>query len=388
MQETIYRVVEGGTTGAMFLSLMNYSSHYPHLLFCYLIHWVASFFYHLYYTTPYYYGDITLINMIINERMALNNPTYAPVVFLAAIASNVIFPPSPFHHYEIIARTVVGTVMCFITHPHDQFLYLMTLIATGLFFWTSDWTYKIGERRVSVLFCVYYHLGLGLYSYLEAMYYYPKEGVESSVLTSLLRYFSWFCYVFSQTTRSGKKTPFQFQSVVSLTAASMLAPCGIWEAWALFTSGTGLSEMMKREMLIFYVAYCLADIYHGLRYYPQFFPVIEGWLHHGLTGGYVLLSIYQKHYLPCCLSMVVEIPSILLFSSRVFQGQPVIRWCKRHLFPPLFVFFRILLLGLITGKLFWSGEVGLPVVFFYLLFSILNGHWMLQMFAKKQNKDS
>lgn len=384
MRETCYRVIEGVSTGAMFLSLMGYSARYPHLLFCYLIHWIASWLYHLYDTQACYWGDITLINMVINERMALNNPVYAPIVFLGATARNVLCPPAPFHHVEIIVQIIIGTIMCFFTHAHDQFLYLTVLIMTGFFFGLSDWTYRIGERRLSMFFCLYYHLGLGLYSYLEAMYYYPSERVEWDALTSLLRYSSWFCYVFSQMTRSGKRTTYQTQSIVSLTAASVLAPLGLWETWSFFISGSGLSPMVRREVFLFYLAYCLADTYHGLRYYPQFFPLIEGWLHHGFTGGYILLSLCQGHYLPGCLAMVVETPSLILFSSRVFHKDLMIRWCKRHLFPLFFVLFRILVLGASVIKLFMIGEIGSSVVIFYLLFSLLNGHWILQMLAKNK----
>jgi len=385
--EDVYRIVEGVSTGAMLTGMFPYAIKYPHLIFSYAVHWIASIRYHMDRNPTTYYGDITLINIIINERLALHFQQSAPVVFIGAILSNVVFPPSPLHHNSVIALATVGTILCAISNPGRSGLYLTSFISTGILFYLSTWAEKLGERRLSMLLCVYYHLTLGIYSYLESSFY-PLEG-DRGLATSLLRYISWFCYVFSQTTRDKTMIAFQYQSVVSLMTATILAPLGIWQTMACLTSIVPrLSESVSREIHIFYLAYCISDVYHGMRYYPQFFPMIEGWLHHVMTGGYVLMCMSQGHYLPCSVSMIVEAPSIILFSSRVFYGHPTIVWLKKKFFLPSFILFRIVFLGIITVWLYRSNEIGVSVVVFSMLFSLLNLHWIAKMLQHKNERRS
>jgi len=340
----------------------------------------------LYRTPSSYILDITLIDIIINERIATYIPVIGPIVFGTAIASNIIYPPYPRHHNNIIIKGILGIVLAGLFYREENiFYYWMINVLTGSFFYISEWALQSQHRHLSALTCIYYHFGLGIVSYFEATSFHPQlpSNPVMVMTTSFLKYCSWFFYLFNQVTRDKRLDAYQAQSILSLMAASFLAPIGIWENIMFYVGGTGI-EWIRQELHLFYLAYVVADTYHGLKYYPQYFPLIEGWIHHVLTGLFVFYQLYNRQLRPISVGMIVELPSIILFSSRVFY--PRLKWIKKHIFPSLFVFCRIIQLGILTWDCYIRNEITIAFVIFYILFSIINGNWILQMmYVKKEN---
>ena len=329
--ELFYRTLEGVSTGAMTLSILS-TSYPPTLLLCYLVHWIASILYHLYRTPSTYFGDITFIDILINERITSCFPAIGPIVFGTSIASNIIYPPYPRHHNNIIVKAIVGSALRFFYWKEYNLYFLMINVLSGSFFYISEWARRKELRHLSVLTCIYYHLCLGIESYLEATSFHPGLSSSSAMMmtTSFLKYCSWFFYLFNQVTRDKNMDAYRFQSIISLMAASFLAPIGIWENIMFYMGGNGGVEWIRRELHLFYLAYVAADTYHGLKYYPQYFPLMEGWIHHVVTGLFVFYMLYHQQLRPISLGMIVEVPSIILFSSRVFY--PRFKWMKKYVF--------------------------------------------------------
>lgn len=207
-----------------------------------------------------------------------------------------------------------------------------------------------------------------------------------STLINLLVYFSGFVYGFNKVSKIIPNDTYRYQSIVSLLASSILAPYSLWETYTFFMLGN-ISDSIRKQIHVFYLAYCLADAFHGLLYYPKYFTFLEGYTHHVMTGGYVLYCLYKNQFRPCCLAMVVEVPSVILFSSRVFADNKVVRWCKKKIFPFLFIFFRIILLGFFTISSYRANDIGIPVIGLYTGFSCLNLHWMFLLYKKNLSQD-
>jgi len=187
-----------------------------------------------------------------------------------------------------------------------------------------------------------------------------------------------FAYAYRNFTHYRRMDAHQKQSIISLYAACVLAPLGVWETF--FSS----SENVRRQIHLFYIAYCLADIYHGRLYYPQYFTLLSGWLHHGMTGGYVVYCLLHHRLRNCCLAMIVEVPSIILFSSRVFRGHWLVVRCKKQLFCPLFILCRIILCGWNVMRVYRPGDTLL--ITFFSIFTILNTYWILTFMTQTRKK--
>ena len=369
----------------MFLSVLSASSSLP-LLLCYFVHWIASILYYLYRTPSSYFGDITFIDILMNERITTCIPAIGPIVFGTSIVSNIIYPPYPRHHNNIIIKAIIGNAIVSFFYWNENILYCMMIhVLAGSFFYTSEWAFQNELRQLSTLTCIYYHLFLWIGSYLETIFFHPGLSSSSTIMmmTSFLKYCSWFFYLFNQVTRDKNMDAYRFQSILSLTAASFLAPIGIWENIMFYMGGNGGVEWIRRELHLFYLAYVAADTYHGLKYYPQYFSFLEGWIHHVVTGLVVLYLLYNQQLRPISLGMIVEVPTIILTSSRVFY--PHLQWIQKYIFPSLFVLCRIIQLGIVTWDCYTSHEITLPIVILYILFSLLNGNWIIQRMLKSKN---
>jgi len=197
----------------------------------------------------------------------------------------------------------------------------------------------------------------------------------------ILVYYLYFVLFFQYLSNKTPKESYRQQSIVSFSAAIFLAPYSLWEAFVFFQNGF-ISNHIRQQVHLFYLVYCFADFTHSFLYYPNHFKLLDGYLHHGVTGGYVLYKYLKNELRPCCLAMVVEVPSVLLFSSRIFKENVKIQYYKKHLFPYLFVFCRIIILGIYTLKCFVADEVGNMTILIYMLFTLVNIHWFLLIFKK------
>jgi hypothetical protein len=83
--------------------------------------------------------------------------------------------------------------------------------------------------------------------------------------------------------------------------------------------------------------------------------------------------------------MIVEIPSIILFSSRVFNTNKIISYLRKKWFPYIFIIFRVIIFWFIVMNLYSKNLLNLYNVIFFHMFAILNIHWWLIM-MKIKNK--
>lgn len=200
--ESLYRALEGLSTGAMSLCFFwaTRASPSPFLMACYWVHWLGSFFYHWYRTPVTYSIDVTLISILIDEKIVTYAPVLAPLVYSAAIASNSILlwfhrsaERPPRHHREVIVKSIVGVVLCVYLYP-EVVLGGLYVVIGGVFFYLSEWALRCEQRRVSALTCIAYHTCLGISSWYEgSIVFYNKP--PSSPLVNCLRYVSWCGYV-------------------------------------------------------------------------------------------------------------------------------------------------------------------------------------------------
>jgi len=197
----------------------------------------------------------------------------------------------------------------------------------------------------------------------------------------VVAYYCYFVLFFQYLSNKTPKESYRQQSIVSFLAAIFLAPYSLWEALVFFRNGS-ISNVIRHQVHLFYLVYCFADFTHSRVYYPNHFKLLDGYLHHGVTGGYVLYELIKNELRPCCLAMIVEVPSFLLFASRIFKENLIIQFYKKHLFPYLFVFCRIIVLGMYTLKCYLLGEVGKTTILIYILFTIVNIHWFALMFKR------
>lgn len=103
-----------------------------------------------------------------------------------------------------------------------------------------------------------------------------------------------------------------------------------------------------------------------------------------MTGGYVVYCLSHHRLLNCCLAMIVEVPSIILFSSRVFRGHWLVVWYKKHLFCPLFILCRVILCGWNVMRVYRPGDTLLVTLF--SIFTILNTYWILMFMTQTRKK--
>jgi hypothetical protein len=188
--EYLYRALEGLSTGAMSLCFFSatHASPPPFLMACYLVHWMGSFFYHWYRTPATYSTDVTLISILIDEKTATYAPVLAPLVYGVAIASNVslnrvyplyhhyplypLYPLYPRHHREVIIKSILGVVLCVSLYPEVVLGGLCVLLG-GFFFFVSDGALRSGQRGVSAVTCIAYHICLGISSFYEGSIVFP-----------------------------------------------------------------------------------------------------------------------------------------------------------------------------------------------------------------------
>jgi hypothetical protein len=144
----------------------------------------------------------------------------------------------------------------------------------------------------------------------------------------------------------------------------------------LYDCGPHVEEFDYRvHSLCFYLAYVFVDTYLGTTKFPEHFRLLEGMIHHVLTGLVAFSSIITGNTFPMCATFIAEVPTIIM-TLRHFISIP--KW----LFPFLFVSFRIVLLGYMVHLSFGQGQIGWTWVILYIIFTLVNLHWFTKMILK------
>jgi len=137
-----------------------------------------------------------------------------------------------------------------------------------------------------------------------------------------------------------------------------------------------------REAPKFFVAFAGCDMFFSRYFYPNAFPILDGWIHHITTGLFALWSIHHRPF-DFAASLIVEVPTIILSITRMFPGMSFLR----KVFPFLFFFFRILGLTMVLFRVWQIGYLqtsGHAVLYtaLYGIFTGLNMFWLSQLFRK------
>jgi len=378
-----YRAYEAASTGAMVLAAL-YAGGDPFIVMIHLIHWFCSAMYHLYPSPETLSMDVATIRLITIERVSRHHPTAAGLLCAHSIGQLPHGTVNDNIRWAIVYGVFGYT--CFLIDYGFQTIPVILVMALGLLFWKmSGMMIMRGYVWFGTYLCVLYHALIGLGLYLELIL--EMRQKPTSIVLDSLRYAMWYIYPFF-TARSNGFSPFRLQNVASLVASIALTPFGWADSIALLTGRMSISAIapfgwfiLQHKMGLFYLVFIIADWILGTAYYPQHFTMLEGFIHHGLTGAVVAEAMISGRSMNAMIAaMVVETSTIVLSINRVFPSTrtPLIRGV---LFPLLFFITRIVLIS-ILGIMSWKegvhGHAALSV-----LFGVLNTYWISKFFSKK-----
>jgi hypothetical protein len=383
----IYNLLEGTSTGFMLLGfILAHGTQNSTIFNMYLAHWFISLCYHMYSTKTLYLADTLSIQLLVCERIHYGLGPYWGnfsrifFIFNPIINKVINFDPHNYTVFFISQFTLLYLFFC-----KYKLLYLLSMLSSGVFFYISYYYYVKNNYTLASISCIIYHFFQGVSSYIEGPYYVFTQND----ITQFLRYFCYFSFMF-MIAQKQKIVSYRLQSVISLSAATMLAPIGCYEMYKYFSDYDNyintytINYPYRRETILFYLTYAFADTVYGCIYYPEYFPILEGWVHHLCSSAYALYCLKSINT-PSCLAMIVEIPSIILFSSRVFNTNKIISYLRKKWFPYIFIIFRVIIFWFIVMNLYSKNLLNLYNVIFFHMFATLNIHWWLIM-MKIKNK--
>lgn len=382
--------LEGFSTGAMSAAiLMSKSEDHWTLLFLHLLHWIASFLHHATPDDGCLVLDATLIRVVTLERIFYRYPEYGAILSATSIGT---FPvTSPFMHAFIYP--CVGYILFLIKCGVVIWLpTVLLMMAVSIIFFLSHFLRRT-RYTLSVGLTVIYHLLLGWAMYTEMQI--PRDwGTPKSSIHSAVRYIAYILAGF-EVALHYKLTPNRLQNVPTLIASTVLAPFGMMEFSKIWFLGPHVLVQavdlrwasIQKEVCIFYLSYITTDMCLGLQYYPQYFTLLEGYVHHIGTGLLVLDAVKSGRVLtPMVVSMITETSTIVLSLCRVFPStrKTVLR---SVVFPVLFVLTRILSMLYVAYATVVTGQY--PYTIAAVLFTAVNIHWLSRMtMTKRQNLES
>lgn len=358
---------EGISTLGMSLAYLYIGGDATSFLFLiYLVHFFASFAFHICPNKWTRFFNISMINLMIMERGYLK--TKNVWMYYCCLGSMLIDPPIP-QEIMVMARAAIVCVQ-----GQTSFVYLY-LWAVAAFFYLGSCKFQKNEDRLwTMLTCVLYHIFLAATSALEVSMY-AEEITNTS--DGFLRYCAYLLFISVIMTRVTTE-PKRLRSILSLITALVLSPMSLLVIYKEVLFGEGY-EKIQYFMGHFYLAYIMIDLLVGMVYYPEYFTFLEGWLHHIGTSfivyyGYYISPIKRKRV---CVLLIVETSSIFLFLSRVLYDVPWIQKIKKKIFYPSFLLFRIVVPIYIVLYLNLLCDI-----YDYLIFSsftLLNVYWLIKM---------
>ena len=367
----LFRFLEGISTFFMPIGFIWFGGDFSSSLFLiYILHFISSFIYHMYPSPLTYYLDISLINLMIMERGYLKTQNLW-VYVLCLISMWIEHVKS---HKTVLHR---AGIVCLLGNISPLYLYFWVM--TGIFYLCSS-EYLEEYPLLSSLTCVLYHFYLGLLSAIEVEMYYPSS---SNPLSHFLRYLFYFLFL-CQFSLNLTRDPKHLRSILSFLTAVVLSPWSMYqihhqlqmEEYKLFQE-----ESSQVFMLLFYLAYVVVDTGFGILYYPQYFPFLEGWVHHLATTLFVSYYLLRPPFrVLCCMNMIIETSGILLFLSRIFHHVRWIQKLKRVLFYDMFLLFRIIIPTMLI--IYYYSFYNMFVLFVYMSTTAVNLYWFVRLSQK------
>jgi hypothetical protein len=358
--------LQGFSTSAMFCAYLYAGGDATSFLFwIYLVHFFASFAFHLHPNRLTRFMDIVMINLLVLERGYLK--TRNLWIYGLGMAS-ILVEPSP-HEIMVMARAAIVCVQ-----GDTTFVYLYLWAFAAMLYLFSCQFQDQGHLNMTTLTCVSYHLLLGVLSALEVPMY--RQGI-TNMTDGFFRYCVYLLFVSYCMVRA-TKNPKRLRSILSLITAIILSPLSFYYVSKEIYFGYG-DEEIHYFMANFYLSYVVVDIVVGMIYYPQYFTLLEGWLHHFGTFSFVYYGYYLNPMKRSriCVQLIVETSSIILFLSRVFYDVVWIRKLKQQLFYPSFFVFRIVLPIFFVIYLHLLCDIYDFLIF--VSFTALNLYWLVKM---------
>lgn len=336
------------------------------LFWIYLVHFVASFVFHICPNKWTRFFDISMINLMIMERGYLKTKNIW--MYYLCLGSMLIEPPIP----QEIMLMVRAVIVC--AQGQTTFAYLYLWAVAAMFYIKSCKFQEQGDRLWTMLTCVLYYIYLTGTSALEVSMY--VKGITNTS-DGFLRYCAYFLFIFYIMTRM-TQNPKRLRSILSLMTSLVLSPLSFLVIYREVFFGES-SEQIQYLMANCYLAYVVVDLSIGMVYYPEYFTFLEGWIHHIGTFVFVYYSYYvdPMKRTRVCVQLVVETPSIILFLSRVLYDIPWIQNMKKIFFYPSFFLFRVVVPTFVAVYLHLLCDV-----YDYLIFgsfTSLNLYWLIKM---------
>lgn len=375
-----YRLAEGASTGLS--CLMTWRRSLPvWLRATYLIHWMMSLFFHWAYSPISHQLDRLLIQLLICERSS--HPLLLRLLFLGSLGG--VRPMA------LIATLLMTRAV------EDPAWYLVCQASTLVFNALSDWC-LLGpmkkQLRWSTLCVVLFHASLAGGSFWENG---GSLSIPDTRLHIVLRYACYLMASFRAIEIVASPSEARMSRICTLITSILLSMVGLHELLMLHVQipppfHSDMELMLYDDpprpsfdyhvhVACFYLAYVLVDGYLGLTRFASYFRWLEGVVHHLFTGTVVLASLLIGDPRPISLSLIVEIPTIVL-CARHFISIP------HPVFPFLFVLFRILLLGYVVLLAYHQNIIGTGYVLVYLLFTGVNGYWLWRMMLQNSAPSS
>jgi len=370
----IFGFLEGITTLCIPIGYLLARGDWTIFLFwVYLAHFAASFLNHLFPTKTTYFLDIAMINLMVMERFYLiTGNVWVYVFFLGTMLFECEVSSLP-----MIIRVIAS--MLLFAHGQFSFFYIYLSVIIAVFYFLSIKFQQEEDIIMATFTCVLYHLYLGILSMIEVGLY---DKSITNTTDGFVRYCSFFIFIAHVMTNL-TNNPKRLRSILSFTTALVLSPLSIHQIWKQVEHGrieTFQGDIqIQYSMHVFYLAYVCVDTFVGLVYYPEYFTFLEGWTHHICSA---LIVIYYNFFksenrVLICMNSVIEISSILLFTSKIFYDVEWVQKVKKKLFFNMFLFFRIIVPTMIV--VYFYRLVDAIGYFFYASFTLLNLYWLIKI---------
>lgn len=186
--------------------------------------------------------------------------------------------------------------------------------------------------------------------------------------------------------------------LMTLVCCVVLAPVGLvsalslfWDARTFLYTDRIISDPMADLTVRHYLAYIIIDLVHAYRDEASAFPLLEGWIHHGMTGAFALYCLWlrgSRTFLP---TLICEVSTLPLCAMRLIPSTPIGRM-SRLVFPMAFLLTRVVGMILIVYRAVSIGYIHSylnkdPIVWSaFIGFVAMNFYWWIRMMQHRYRR--
>lgn len=367
-----YRVVEGLTSFCMPTGFILGGGNPISILFLiYVLHAVASCFFHIFRSDITLFLDISLINLQIMERAhtIFHNPWIYPAYM------TMMFIAEKENYWVVSLRIVCVIFMYCIAREFSIYYLCMWVLSFLTFIQSHNYTLRGNAVKTTITTCLY-HFYLGCVSFMEVPCY--DLNVESHWIQRFLRYCFYFIFVFDVAFHLTEDKRI-LNCALSVVNCLVLTPLSFYETTRQCLSPNEIyKDTFQDDMILFYISFCVMDIIHGAFHYPEYLKWLDGILHHLITAIYASYFLWMDKSIFFAIGLIEEASTIFLNLSRLFPHLKIFK----KLFRIFFVIFRIIIP---TFLIFFMYPLSLDPVFLsmYISCTAVNFYWLSKQIQKK-----